>query len=88
MLIGSDGVNSVVAKWLGFNKAAYTGRSAIRGCSTFDNGHGFEPLFRQFFGHGVKPGVMPCDDTFVYWFFTFSPSPAQGNDHKPFHTIF
>ncbi|XP_062081571.1 monooxygenase 2-like [Humulus lupulus] len=77
VLIGTDGVNSVVAKWLGFNKATHTGRCGIRGCATFDNNHGFEPLFNQFFGDGVRFGTIPCDPRFVYWFFTFAPSPDQ-----------
>ncbi|XP_021775247.1 uncharacterized protein LOC110739100 [Chenopodium quinoa] len=33
VLIGCDGVNSVVAKWLGFKPPSLTGRSAIRGCA-------------------------------------------------------
>ncbi|GMN38209.1 hypothetical protein TIFTF001_007449 [Ficus carica] len=77
VLVGCDGVNSVVAKWLGFKKASDTGRSAIRGSANFENGHGLEPLFMQFFGHGVRYGAIPCDDRFVYWYFTFAPSPAQ-----------
>lgn len=77
VLIGCDGVNSVVAKWLGFKKPAFTGRSAIRGMANFENRHGLEPLFMQFFGHGVRSGAMPCDDKSVYWFFTWAPS-TQG----------
>lgn len=64
----------MVAKWLGFQKAADTGRYAIRGCANFENGHGFEHLFMQFFGHGVRSGVIPCDNNFVYWFLTWTPS--------------
>ena len=81
VLVGCDGVNSVVAKWLGFKKASYigSGRSAIRGCANFEDGHGFDPNFMQFSGHGVRFGTIPCDDGFAYWFFTFPPSPALGN---------
>ncbi|XP_024017333.1 monooxygenase 3-like [Morus notabilis] len=78
VLVGCDGVNSVVAKWLGFKKASYTGRSAIRGCVSFNTSHGFEPFFMQFSGHGFRSGAMPCDDRSVYWFLTFHLSPAQG----------
>ncbi|RDX64899.1 Monooxygenase 3, partial [Mucuna pruriens] len=39
VLIGCDGVNSVVAKWLGFKKASFTGRYAIRGCAEVDGSH-------------------------------------------------
>ncbi|RDX94588.1 Monooxygenase 3, partial [Mucuna pruriens] len=39
VLIGCDGVNSVVAKWLGFKKASFTGRYAIRGVAEVDGSH-------------------------------------------------
>lgn len=79
MLIGCDGVNSVVAKWLGFKAPAFAGRSAIRGYSDFKCSHGFEPKFLQFFGKGVRSGFIPCDDQTIYWFFTWTPS-RQGNN--------
>ncbi|KAJ4715962.1 FAD-dependent urate hydroxylase [Melia azedarach] len=74
VLIGCDGVNSVVAKWLGFKAPAFAGRSAIRGYSDFKCSHGFEPKFLQFFGKGVRSGFIPCDDQTIYWFFTWTPS--------------
>ncbi|KAE8719137.1 zeaxanthin epoxidase [Hibiscus syriacus] len=42
VLIGCDGVNSVVAKWLGLEKPVFTGRSAIRGSTKFEGGHGLD----------------------------------------------
>ncbi|KAH7518392.1 hypothetical protein FEM48_Zijuj09G0166800 [Ziziphus jujuba var. spinosa] len=51
VLIGCDGVNSVVAKWLGFKKPAFTGRSGFRGCANFNTKHDFKPMLMQFFGH-------------------------------------
>jgi 2-polyprenyl-6-methoxyphenol hydroxylase-like FAD-dependent oxidoreductase len=74
VLIGCDGVNSVVAKWLGFKEAAYTGRYAIRGCAELESNHNFEPLFMQFSGKGFRAGVVPCDEKTVYWFFTWTPT--------------
>ncbi|KAL2231712.1 UNVERIFIED_CONTAM: Monooxygenase 2 [Sesamum indicum] len=73
VLIGCDGVNSVVARFLGFSNPSFAGRSAVRGLVHFENGHGFEPKFMQFFGKGIRYGVIPCDDRTVYWFFAFSP---------------
>ena len=84
VLIGCDGVNSVVAKWLGFNKAAFVGRSAIRGYADFKGSHGFGPTFLQFSGNGVRSGIIPCHDTTVYWFFTFTPS-TQGEKSLSCH---
>ncbi|KAL9259086.1 Monooxygenase 2-like protein [Drosera capensis] len=71
VVIGCDGVNSSVSRWLGFKKAAYVGRSAMRGYAVFEEGHGFEPNFMLFSGHGSRYGIIPCDDTSLYWFFTF-----------------
>ncbi|KAK9665614.1 hypothetical protein RND81_14G123600 [Saponaria officinalis] len=74
VLIGCDGVNSVVAKWLGFKNPSLVGRSAIRGCAYYDHGHGFEPKFQLHVGNGVRYGIIPCDDSAVYWFLTWYPS--------------
>ena len=74
VLIGCDGINSVVAKYLGFEKAVFTGRSAIRGYANFEGGHGFGPKFRQFVGKSVRSGFLPCDDENVYWFMTWTTS--------------
>ncbi|XP_028799244.1 monooxygenase 2-like [Neltuma alba] len=77
VLIGSDGVNSIVAKWLGLNKAAFSGRSGIRGCITLKSSHNLEPRFMQFFGNGYRNGIIPCDDKTVYWFFTWAPTEQE-----------
>ncbi|GJN12464.1 hypothetical protein PR202_ga30743 [Eleusine coracana subsp. coracana] len=74
VLIGCDGINSVVAKWLGLAKPSYSGRSAARGFAHYPDGHGFGPNILQFNGHGFRSGMMPCNERDVYWFFTFSPS--------------
>ncbi|XP_062018922.1 monooxygenase 2-like [Rosa rugosa] len=74
VLVGCDGVNSVVAKWLGFKPPAFTGRHGIRGRANYKNSHGFDPNFMQFFGNGVRSGAIPCDDKTVYWFFTWTPT--------------
>ncbi|GAV77324.1 FAD_binding_3 domain-containing protein [Cephalotus follicularis] len=74
VLIGCDGVNSVVSKYLGFKKPAFTGRSAIRGFAYFSESHDFGSKFLQFFGKGYRYGLLPCDDKKMYWFFTWRPS--------------
>ncbi|XP_012081816.2 monooxygenase 2 [Jatropha curcas] len=84
VLIGCDGVNSVVANWLGLKKPAFTGRSAIRGYAKFKGSHGYGPKFLQFFGNGIRSGLLPCDDTTIYWFFTWTPSNSDKNqDDNP-----
>ncbi|XP_051147358.1 monooxygenase 2-like isoform X2 [Andrographis paniculata] len=74
VLIGCDGVNSVVAKYLGFSEASEAGRASIRGYVECKDGHGLGSSFLQFFGNGVRYGVSPCDHLGVYWFFTYIPS--------------
>ncbi|GMH26586.1 hypothetical protein Nepgr_028429 [Nepenthes gracilis] len=72
VLIGCDGVNSAVAKWLGLQKPSFSGRSIIRGFNVFKDCHGFEPQLLQFIGEGIRYGIIPCDDSSIYWFVSFS----------------
>ena len=74
VLIGCDGINSVVAKWLGLAEPTYSGRMAARGLARFPDGHGFEPKFLQFNGRGLRSGMRPCNDTDIYWFFSWTPT--------------
>ncbi|OIT38719.1 PREDICTED: uncharacterized protein LOC109239045 [Nicotiana attenuata] len=74
VLIGCDGVNSVVAKWMGLQKLVDANRSAIRGYVEYPESHGFEPKFCAYFGGGVRIGFLPCDYKSLYWFCTFTPS--------------
>jgi len=74
VLIGCDGINSLVAKWLGFKEASFTGRYVIRGDIKLMNNHGLKPDFMHFFGKGFRSGVLPCDEKTVYWFFTWTPT--------------
>ncbi|XP_040363932.1 monooxygenase 2 isoform X2 [Rosa chinensis] len=55
----------------------FTGRSAIRGCAEFKSSHDFDPMFMQYFGNGVRSGVVPCDDKNVYWAITWTPSSQE-----------
>ncbi|KAJ8555437.1 hypothetical protein K7X08_012933 [Anisodus acutangulus] len=74
VLIGCDGVNSVVANWLGLQKPVNSGRSAIRGFVEYPDKHGYQPMFHAYFGGGVRFGFLPSDDKSLYWFCTFTPS--------------
>ncbi|CAL4937692.1 unnamed protein product [Urochloa decumbens] len=77
VLIGCDGINSVVAKWLGLAEPSYSGRMAARGLANFPDGHGMEPNFLQFIGRGFRSGMRSCNNTDVYWFFTWTPSESD-----------
>lgn len=63
----------MVAKWLGFKEASYTGRYAARGYSECKTNHELEPMFMQYFGKGFRAGALPCNEKGVYWFFTWTP---------------
>lgn len=76
-LVGCDGVNSYVAKWLGLKSPTQAGRSAARAITEFTDGHGFEHAFHQFNGDGFRSGFLPCDDKHIYWFFTWYPSSKE-----------
>ena len=47
VLVGCDGINSVVARWLGLAKPLDSGRRATRGHAKYSDGHGFQPKFMQ-----------------------------------------
>ncbi|CAL9051246.1 unnamed protein product [Musa banksii] len=79
VLIGCDGINSTVAKWLGLKEPTFSGRYAARGFAVFEEGHGFKPEFAQYFGRGYRAGLLPCDDNSMYWFFTWA---AGANDEE------
>ncbi|RZS03190.1 hypothetical protein BHM03_00033339 [Ensete ventricosum] len=79
VLIGCDGINSAVAKWLGLKEPTFSGRCAARGFAMFEEGHGFKPVFTQYFGRGCRAGLLPCDDNNMYWFVTWA---AGANEMK------
>ncbi|XP_026396209.1 monooxygenase 2 [Papaver somniferum] len=74
VLIGCDGVNSVVAKWLGLQEATFIGRATIRGLASFEEGedHHFGSSFLQLFGKGCRSGFVPCNKKTVHWFFQYN----------------
>ncbi|XP_027078982.1 monooxygenase 2 [Coffea arabica] len=76
VVIGCDGVNSVVAKWLGLPTPISAGRSSIRGFAEYPAGHFFKPNFYIYFGGGVRFGFVPCDDKSISWFCNFNLSNA------------
>eukprot|EP01018_Ginkgo_biloba_P029761 Gb_17957 [translate_table: standard] len=83
-VIGCDGVNSVVADWLGISPPTLAGRCGIRGYVTYPEGHHMEPNFNLHFGKGVNIGHMPVNEKEVYWFITWaSNSQDSQTSHDP-----
>lgn len=85
VLIGCDGGNSVVAEWLGLPAPSLSGRSAIRGLTTYPEGHKFGPKMQLFWGEHLRAGFVPCNEKDVYWFTTQTSLPCDsdiGRDPK------
>ncbi|CAN0839833.1 Monooxygenase 3 [Linum grandiflorum] len=78
VLIGCDGLHSLVAQWLGLSAPIHSGRSAVRGLSVYPNGHGFKHKVEQFIDVGKRGGLVPLNDTELFWFLT-----CQG-DHRTY----
>ncbi|KAL7223406.1 hypothetical protein ACSBR1_024956 [Camellia fascicularis] len=79
VLIGCDGVNSVVARWLGLGAAVNSGRSAVRGLAVYPQGHGFKHEMQQFIDVGKRGAFLPLNDKELYWFF-ISKSTYKGEE--------
>ncbi|PSS21561.1 FAD-dependent urate hydroxylase [Actinidia chinensis var. chinensis] len=69
VLIGCDGVKSVVARWLGLGEVVNSGRSAVRGLAVYPQGHGFKHEMQQFIDVGKRGAFLPLTDKELYWFF-------------------
>ncbi|KAF8018246.1 hypothetical protein BT93_H3212 [Corymbia citriodora subsp. variegata] len=70
VLIGCDGVNSVVLDYLGMNPTKVSCTSAVRGFTSYPNGHKFDNVFTIAKMDRVILGSVPVNDELVYWFIT------------------
>ncbi|KAI3966607.1 hypothetical protein MKX01_011405 [Papaver californicum] len=77
VLIGCDGVHSVVAKWLGLKAPVYSGRYAARGLGVFPEGHELKHEVQQFVAEGRRFGILPNNKTDVAWFMTYQSTPSK-----------
>ncbi|KAF0909055.1 hypothetical protein E2562_030809 [Oryza meyeriana var. granulata] len=82
VVVGCDGVNSPIARWMGFSEPRYVGHMAFRGLARYDAGAGaggqpFEPKVNYIYGRGLRAGFVPVSPTRVYWFICFNrPNPG------------
>ena len=77
IVIGCDGVNSPIARWMGFSELRYVGHMAFRGLAEYADGQPFEPKVNYIYGRGVRAGFVPVSPTKVYWFICFNrPDPG------------
>ncbi|KAF8364720.1 hypothetical protein HHK36_033304 [Tetracentron sinense] len=77
VLVGCDGVHSMVAQWLGLKAPVHSGRSAVRGLAVFPQGHGLNHEVQQFLDLGIRAGYAPLNDKELYWFVVFKSSPKD-----------
>ncbi|MCL7035525.1 hypothetical protein MKW94_005928 [Papaver nudicaule] len=68
VLIGCDGVHSIVAKWFGLKDGVCSGRASVYGIAAYSEGHGLEHVPLQFIHTGKRFGVFPITETDIYWF--------------------
>ncbi|XXG64671.1 hypothetical protein AAC387_Pa05g2558 [Persea americana] len=79
VLIGCDGVHSVVAQWLGLKAPIHSGRIGVRGLAVYPQGHGFRHRVQQFAHDALRAGFVPLNSTDVYWFIVYKSS-AKGDE--------
>ncbi|KAL5719655.1 hypothetical protein ACHQM5_012408 [Ranunculus cassubicifolius] len=72
VVIGCDGVHSVVGQWLGLADPIDSGRFAVRGLSVYPQGHGLKHEVNQILDCRTRTGFMPLNDKEVYWFAVYS----------------
>ncbi|XP_042494507.1 monooxygenase 1-like [Macadamia integrifolia] len=68
VVIGCDGVNSVLADWLGLKTARQLPLCAVRGFTNYPNGHGFSNEFVRMRRNHSALGITPVDDKLVHWY--------------------
>ncbi|XP_040382094.1 monooxygenase 2-like [Oryza brachyantha] len=82
VVVGCDGVNSPIARWMGFSEPRYVGHMAFRGLARYDGdgaggGQPFEAKVNYIYGRGLRAGFVPVSATRVYWFICFNrPTPG------------
>jgi 2-polyprenyl-6-methoxyphenol hydroxylase-like FAD-dependent oxidoreductase len=82
VLIGCDGANSVVAKYLGLGNPSELPRLAILGLASYPDGHPFGTEFLTIAGDDLAVGRLPINDHLVHFFLSrrrHSTGNIQGN---------
>ncbi|KDP45200.1 hypothetical protein JCGZ_15065 [Jatropha curcas] len=70
IVIGCDGLNSVIARILGLNSIAFSPTCVVRGFSHYENGHDYANQFLLLSDRNVQLGQVPVNDNLIYWFLT------------------
>ncbi|KAI3912622.1 hypothetical protein MKW92_005469 [Papaver armeniacum] len=68
VVIGCDGVHSVVSELIGLKPAKSFSTCGVRGFTSYPSGHGLSNEFARFRKDNRLFGRMPVDDNLLYWF--------------------
>uniref|UniRef100_A0A0D9VFX2 FAD-binding domain-containing protein n=1 Tax=Leersia perrieri TaxID=77586 RepID=A0A0D9VFX2_9ORYZ len=68
LLIGCDGANSVVAKYLGLGNPSEIPRLVVLGLTRYPQGHPFGTEFLTIAGDDIAIGRLPINDNLVHFF--------------------
>ncbi|CAN7132159.1 unnamed protein product [Brassica rapa subsp. narinosa] len=82
VLIGCDGSNSIVSKFLGLNPTKALGSRAVRGFTNYPNGHVFQQEFIRIKMDNVVSGRLPITHNLVFWFVVMLKCPQDSNNLK------
>ncbi|KAE8702718.1 PHD finger protein [Hibiscus syriacus] len=82
IVIGCDGMNSIISKFVGVNPPKLFSRCAARGFTYYEHGHPFGDKFRVHDACGVALGQLPVTDKLAYWFLTRSLTSQDLSDSK------
>ncbi|KAF3328185.1 zeaxanthin epoxidase [Carex littledalei] len=82
VLVGCDGIYSVVAKYLGLKDPDFSGRLSARGFADYPTNHGVKPEHLLITGGGFRAGMLPTSERSMYWFFTWRPSKKDKIDQN------
>ncbi|XP_048335290.2 monooxygenase 1-like isoform X2 [Ziziphus jujuba] len=71
VLIGCDGVNSVVAEFLKLKPKKLFPMCGVRGLTIYPNGHGRAPEFVRTHRNDIVCGRIPINENLLFWFLPF-----------------
>lgn len=75
-VIACDGVNSLLAESiLGLPRAISSAQCAVRGLSSYPEGHPFQPTRQLHMANGFLFGMIPVTEKEVYWFISTGSTP-------------
>ncbi|KAL4184182.1 hypothetical protein AMTRI_Chr11g158710 [Amborella trichopoda] len=84
VVVGCDGVNSIVAESLGFRAPSFDSMGRIRGVTTYPGkGHDFGNKSSRVTSTQIVLGRIPINHNLVHWFITYSRFSVQKKKFSP-----